>query len=267
MTLNMYASGDTPLLHIRCMGCNRLPDTVKVAPMLRNSYIVHYVVKGRGFYNGSPVEKGQGFLIYPGHVVEYHADPQDPWELLWIVSEDPNMAPLFQSCHADSVSQVFSYDFVPAVSDTMDTLVMLTRTVQRPSVLLELFLRIWNHHDRDPLRTTAQSKAQTYVEFALDYIHTNYQSPVSVEDLAELLGVSQPYLFRIFKAVTGKSPKTYLGDYRLLQAKKLLAETKLTVTEVANSVGYPDALAFSRFFSKNEGTSPRAYRQTLLTDV
>ncbi len=267
MTVNVYTRGDTPLLRIRCMGCNRLPKTVNVAPMLRNSYIVHYVVKGRGFYNGSPVEKGQGFLIYPGHIVDYHADPRDPWELLWVVSEDENMEKLFPSYRADPVTQIFSYDFVPAVSGVMDALALLGQTVQRPSVVLELFLRIWNHHDRDPLRGTAQSKAQTYVEFALDHIHANYHSPVTIKELSELLGVSQPYLFRIFQAVTGKSPKTYLGDYRLQQAKKLLAETHLTIAEVASSVGYTDALAFSRFFSEKEGVSPRAWRQAVPHDA
>lgn len=266
MIVNVYSCGDTPLLHIRFMGCNRLPDTVNIPPMLRNSYIIHYVLKGRGFYNGTPVDAGHGFLIRPGQMAEYCADTQNPWELLWIVSEDENMAELFQAYRADPVTQVFSYDFIPAVSGAMDALAMMGPTVQRPSVLLERFLGLWNLHDRRPYGPS-RSNAQTYVDFALDYIHTNYQSPVSIGNLAELLGVSQPYLFRIFKSVTGKSPKTYLGDYRLLQAKKLLAETQLTVTEVANSVGYPDALAFSRFFSQKEGVSPRAYRQAISNNI
>lgn len=266
MIVNVYSCGDTPLLHIRFMGCNRLPDTVNIPSMLRNSYIIHYVLKGRGFYNGSPVEAGQGFLIHPGQMAEYRADPQNPWELLWVVSEDENMAKLFPAYRADPVTQIFSYDFIPTVSGAMDALAMMGQTVQRPSVLLEVFLGIWNHHDRHPYGPSP-TNAQTYIDFALEYFHTNYQSPVSIKELAELLGVSQPYLFRIFKSVTGKSPKAYLNDYRLLQAKKLLAETRLTITEVASSVGYPDALAFSRFFSQKEGISPRSYRQAVATNV
>lgn len=261
MVLNVYSCGDSPLLHIRFMGCNRLPYVVKIPSMLRSSYIIHYVVKGRGFYNGTPVEAGQGFLIFPGHMEEYHADPQDPWELLWIVSEDKNMENLFQAYHADPVTQVFSYDFIPAVSSAMDALAMMGRTVQRPCVLLELFLSVWNHHDRHTLGNATQPNAQTYIDFALDYIHTNYQSAISIAELSDLLGISQPYLYRIFRSVTGKAPKAYLGEYRLLQAKKLLSQSDLSITEVASSVGYPDVLAFSRFFSKREGLSPRAYRQ------
>ena len=94
----------------------------------------------------------------------------------------------------------------------------------------------------------------------MQYIHLNYQSAITVGELTELLGISQPYLFRIFKSVTGKSPKAYLGDYRLLQAKKLLTETDLSITEVAASVGYSDVLAFSKFFRSRQGISPQHYR-------
>lgn len=259
MIVNVYSSADTPLLRIRYMGFNRLPDTVNIAPMLRTSYIIHYVTKGRGYYNGTPVEAGQGFLIYPGHMAQYYADPNDPWELLWIVSEEEAMEKLFQQYHADPHTQVFSYDYIPAVRHGMDHLSMMGRTLQPPSVLLELFLNLWNHQTHAPVPNRLQ--AGHYVEFALDYIHTNYQSAITIQELTALLGISQPYLFRIFKQATGKSPKAYLGDYRLLQAKKLLSQTPMTITEIANSVGYPDSLAFSRFFTSREGLSPRAYRQ------
>ena len=265
MIVNVYSSADTPLLRIRFMGFNRLPDTVNIAPMLRTSYIIHYVTKGKGYYNGRPVSAGQGFLIYPGHIEQYYADPSDPWELLWIVSEDENMEKLSQAYAADPQTQIFSYDYIPTVCTAMDTLSAMQETLQSPSVLLELFLHIWNHQNRRPMQT--QLPTNHYVEFALDYIHMNYQSSVTIQELTTLLGISQPYLFRIFKQATGKSPKTYLGDYRLFQAKKLLENTSMSVTEIANSVGYPDILAFSRFFTAREGLSPRSYRQKVLKNI
>lgn len=263
MNVNVYSAGKLPLLHIRLMGCNRRPFQVNIGPMLRNSYIIHYVTRGRGFYNGTPVETGQGFLMTPGHIEEYHADPADPWELLWIVSEDETMAQLFPACGADPETGVFSYDFVQAASHTAQTLAMLSRRVVSCSELLELFLGVYKHHCVPALQHDEKSRAQTYVEFALDHIRMNYQSDVRVQELTDLLGVSQPYLFRIFKAATGKSPKQYLGDYRLLQAKKLLLETDLTVTEVGASVGYGDVLTFSRFFSAKEKKSPLQYRREM----
>lgn len=260
MNVNVYSSGQSPFLHIRNMGCNRKPHLVNIGPMLRNSYIIHYVTGGRGCYNGNPVEAGQGFLMTPGHIEEYHADPRDPWELLWVVTEDPNMENLFPAFGADPETGIFSYAYVGAVRHCADALHLLPRRVVSAAELLELFLGFYKHQ-QEAFYGPEQSRMRSYVAFALDYIRMNYQSSVTVQELTQLLGVSQPYLFRIFKAETGKSPKQYLGDYRMLQAQKLLMETELTITEVAASVGYADPLAFSRFFSGRQGCSPQCYRQ------
>jgi len=262
VSINIYSAGETPLLRIRYMGCNRLPNTVNIGPMLRNSYIVHYVVRGRGFYNGVPVGTGMGFLIYPGHVEEYYADREDPWELLWVVSEDENMGKMFLAYDADPVTQVFRYCFCPAVIRVRDAMRMMTERVVSPAALLEMFLSVYKYHERSSLTDSSRPQGEVCAEFAVRYIHDNYQSQITVQELAELLNVSQPYLFRVFRQMTGKSPKQYLNDYRILQAKRLLTETAMTVTEVAGSVGYYDALAFSRFFSLKVGCSPRSYRNS-----
>ncbi len=256
MNINIYAAEPSPLFHIRYMGCNRRPHRVAIGPMLRESYIIHYVTKGRGHYNGNPVKVGQGFLITPGHVETYAEDPADPWELLWIVSEDASMEKLFAAFHANAETGIFSYDYVDAVRRAGETMLLMNERVLRPSALLELFFSIYKYQEQ-----TVVPQEQNYVDFALTHIHKNYQEPVSIGDLTNLLGISQPYLFRIFKAAIGKSPKQYLSDYRLHAAKKLLKETSLTVTQVAASVGYPDPLSFSKFFKKKQGISPEKFRQ------
>lgn len=260
MNVNIYSSGESPLLQIRYMGCNRLPDTVSIGPMLRNSYIIHYVTKGRGYYNGTLVEAGMGFLIYPGHIEHYWSDPESPWELLWVVSEDPNMEKLFQIFLADPETQVFSFDYMEAVCRTRDALCMIHNQVVSRASLLELFLSVFKYHDRTVIQQSGRPKSELYAEFAIRYIHENYQNILTIQSLTELLHISRPYLFRIFKDATGQAPKQYLSDYRLLQAKKFLTETSMTITEVANSVGFGDVLAFSKFFSEKTGGSPKSYR-------
>ncbi len=261
MRVNVYSTGESPILHIRFMGCNRLPDTVNIAPMLRNSYIIHYVTKGRGYYNGAPVETGMGFLIRPGQIASYQADPEDPWELLWIVSEDQHMEKLFSVYLEDPQTHIFPYSYLSPVLHMMDTMSMLSSKVIGSAAMLELFFNLFKYQEQAGLLEHPQTKASSYAKFAVEYIQANYYSPMTIQELLTLLGVSQPYLFRIFKESTGKAPKQYLNDYRLLQAKKLLTSTSLTITEVANSVGYNDVLTFSRFFSTKEGCSPRAYRK------
>ena len=78
--------------------------------------------------------------------------------------------------------------------------------------------------------------------------------------MTELLGVSQAYLCRVFRQERCISPRQYISMLRLTQAKRLLADTDIPVAQVAVSVGYADALAFTRFFTSHEHMSPTAYR-------
>ncbi|MBQ9968855.1 MAG: helix-turn-helix transcriptional regulator [Oscillospiraceae bacterium] len=85
---------------------------------------------------------------------------------------------------------------------------------------------------------------------------------MTVAELTGFLGISQPYLFKLFKARFGLSPKQYLAEQKLHRAKTLLRQSDMTVTHIANSVGFSDVLAFSRFFTNKEGISPQKYRNS-----
>ena len=62
----------------------------------------------------------------------------------------------------------------------------------------------------------------------------------------------------------GFSPQNYIVVVRIKRAKELLAIENLSITDIANSVGYADVLAFSKIFRKNVGVSPSAYRAKLI---
>jgi len=77
--------------------------------------------------------------------------------------------------------------------------------------------------------------------------------------LSRNLGYHRAHLFNAFKARTGLSPKQYLTKIRIDKAKELLAGP-LTIDQIASSVGFNDALYFSRQFKKSTGMSPSEYR-------
>ncbi|MNL58409.1 Arabinose operon regulatory protein [compost metagenome] len=80
--------------------------------------------------------------------------------------------------------------------------------------------------------------------------------------MAATLGYHRAHLSKAFKQKTGLSPKQYLLKMRLDKAKSLLTGT-LTIDQVASSVGFNDALYFSRQFRKFSGMSPSEYRSLL----
>ena len=106
-----------------------------------------------------------------------------------------------------------------------------------------------------------ESDAASLAESVRVYLQENYDKQVDFSALAELLAVSAPYLSKLFHEQTGTSPMRYLTDLRMRQAKKFLADSSLTVREIAVRVGYPDPFHFSRSFKNAVGISPAQFRE------
>ncbi|CDB87667.1 transcriptional regulator AraC family protein [Firmicutes bacterium CAG:170] len=98
------------------------------------------------------------------------------------------------------------------------------------------------------------------VEKAAEFLSNNYADQITIDDAAAFAGVSRSWLYRGFQRRYGKSPLAYLEELRMQYAAQLLRTTALRVNEIACSVGYLDALYFSRAFSRRMGLSPTAYR-------
>lgn len=81
------------------------------------------------------------------------------------------------------------------------------------------------------------------------------------------LGVSPDHLSRICKKVTGQSALDLLHDRLMLEARRLLAYTPMSIAEVALQLGYEDPAYFSKFFTRHIGDTPSAYRAAVASGV
>lgn len=100
------------------------------------------------------------------------------------------------------------------------------------------------------------------VPIMLQYIQTNYNSDISLQDIAEAGNVSKNTALRYFKQKIGISPVNYLIQYRISAACKLLKETSDKITHIAACVGYSNTGYFCRLFKKMTGVSPKEYRDS-----
>ncbi|MCL8538681.1 AraC family transcriptional regulator [Chryseobacterium gallinarum] len=91
-------------------------------------------------------------------------------------------------------------------------------------------------------------------------VRQNYKTLKSPSDYAEMLAISRGYLTEAIREVTGKPAQHWIHQEILIEAKRLLAFTHLTVKEIAYELGYSDHTYFSRLFSKLEDQSPLAFR-------
>ncbi len=259
MIYKIFANGYTPVLHISSISYAFQKKSTYFGPKRKRAYIVHYVLNGKGLFNGIPVSAGQGFLTTPEDTIEYHSDETDPWGYLWFVSRDPKMADIFSTYHVHPGTQIFDYNCVEDARALAKNIVLHNRGVFSSLLLSEYFLRLYNKHS---LQSPPESHAKNYMEYLSSYVENNIHSAIKIDTLTSLLGVSQQYLYRICKEHYGVSPKEYISSRKLFYAKKMLKETKMTATEIGNAIGFDDVLAFSKFFSRHVGISPMKYRKS-----
>lgn len=93
-----------------------------------------------------------------------------------------------------------------------------------------------------------------------EWLQLNFHTPVEVIQVAAQFGISVRSLNRRFKQATNTTPLHYLQEIRIEQAKELLKQSNLVVSEVADQVGYHDVSHFCEIFKKNTAVTPNAYR-------
>jgi len=99
------------------------------------------------------------------------------------------------------------------------------------------------------------------IKKAVYYINTNYDKKFSVDDLAKMCNMSKYYFIKIFKNVMKVTPQNYHTLLVMEYSKLMLTDTKMNISEIANSLGVYDSLYFSRMFKKNTGVTPSEYRK------
>ena len=97
----------------------------------------------------------------------------------------------------------------------------------------------------------------------LSFVEERYTEELALQDIASAFNVSREYVSRRFKQEYGIGFTDYLTGYRIDKAKRLMSNPHLSVTRIAEMVGYRDVKYFSKVFKKQEGLSPKAYRSQL----
>lgn len=92
-------------------------------------------------------------------------------------------------------------------------------------------------------------------------VEENYTSPVSLEELAYLSGRSLSSFKRDFHSIYGEAPAKWIRERRLAKARQMLLSSKMSVADVAYSLGFENPTHFSRVFKQQYGSSPSALRK------
>lgn len=253
-------------LSVYNVGFQKCDPLYQWGPGIRDHYLIHYIISGKGYYKTTQdtheLHAGDAFVVYPNTEVLYYAAADDPWEYAWVgfTGSDAPMilkatdfspkTPYIQNVPmGDSIHRQILHIY-DARGNEFEHAVEMTG---RLYTMLALFMHGSTH-------TNNQNSANSYVQKGIEFISSNYSYSITVEDIADYVGVSRSHLFRSFETVLGQSPKEYLTDYRMKQACYLLEHSDLSITAIANSLGFDNSLYFSKTFHKQKGMSPKDFR-------
>lgn len=128
--------------------------------------------------------------------------------------------------------------------------------------LLYLLLRMTNGEE-----AAGETAGEAAMRPVLLYIRDHLHKTITLEDLAEAAHLEKAYFSRKFKAVSGYSPMEYLRRIRLTKAKELLRYSDMTVTQIAEALGFQSLHHFSKVFHQFVGVSPMAYKSGKLPEA
>jgi len=111
----------------------------------------------------------------------------------------------------------------------------------------------------------AKAPGHPSIERALSHLNVNFRDECDLKRLGMASGLSQQHLIRLFRKETGMTPIRYLWQLREEEGLRLLRETGLTVSEIADACGFQNPYHFSRRISQRYGASPVALRKQYWT--
>lgn len=217
-------------------------------PGVRLYWLIHYVVSGKGIFRirgkEYAVTAGSLFVVPPYEQVMYRADSEEPWEYMWVGFRVGGELPLKLEpvIHCPEAYNIFR-----AMPDSQ----RLSGGTKAYSTGL-----LWQFF---ALLLDAHNPHGDAVDLALNYIHSKYMYPLTVEDIAHTAGLERSYFTTLFTRQIGISPGKYLLNHRMEIAAALLTRDNCSVSTTALSVGYPDVYTFSKTFKRHFGLSPREY--------
>lgn len=268
--LSYTSRGDESLsLRVYNVGREQCKSLHQWGPGIRNFYLIHHIVSGKGIYKvdnkSYDIGIGNTFLIYPGTEITYIADKDEPWEYYWVGFSGNDARIIINQTDFTKENPVICIDmddrFEELLMDIYHTKGNSDSSIIKMSGYLMLALSYLI--EKSTHKKLRHNSSNEYTKKALEYIEYHYTEKLTVQDIADYIGISRSQLYRVFMELYQKSPMDIILEYRIRMACQLLKTSKLSIGSVGYSVGFEDNLYFSRAFKKVMGISPREYIRSI----
>jgi len=113
----------------------------------------------------------------------------------------------------------------------------------------------------DGVALAVDAKENERINTVYNYIRENFKEPISLDEISDQVHMTTPAFCRYFKKNSRKTFTKFVNEYRIVHASKLLAETAMSVTDIAFESGFNNFSHFNKRFREFTGKSPSEYRK------
>lgn len=234
-----------------------------------NEYQLLYITEGEGVFNSAhakdvPLKAGDLFLLFPGEWHTYYPTGKHGWKSYWIGFKGKNVDDRVKAGFLSVDKPIYHVGFSADVIRLYEE--AYKRAQEEAPYLQQILAGIVNHlvglmYALE--RSMELSKDHTRVDMinlARLRIRESLEVDLTIQQIAEDLGVSYSNFRKLFKEFTGISPALYQQDLRLQRAKELLATTTLSIKEIAYRLRFESPDYFSSKFKIKTGKKPSEFR-------
>jgi AraC-like DNA-binding protein len=234
-----------------------------------NEYQLLYLTEGEGIFHSTNVREaiireGDLFLLFPGEWHSYHPNPRTGWKSYWIGFRGRNIddrvragflspqKPIYHVGFSDEIVRLYKEAYDTALIEAAYSQQMMAGIVNH---LIGLMYSLERNIQlgRNQAHVDMISRARLRIREALE-------SDLTIQQVAQDLGVSYSNFRKLFKEHTGMSPAIYQQDLRLQRAKELLTTTDLSIKEIAYRLNFESPDYFSFKFKAQTGRRPTELR-------
>lgn len=227
--------------------------------------VIEYIISGTGtvqeddniFYP----HEGEIYYLRSGHNHFYYSDDKNPWTKVWVNFEG-NLADDI----AKSYNLVKSHFYAPELKQYFMRMYDISRNAEGTRSISDKIILIFTEIMQMLASKYFEQKNNNISQIAKDTKEklddiSDYR--ITLNEAIKSLAYSKCHIIREFKGAYGITPYEYLLNKRFNIAKAMLENTNMSVSSIAEKLGFCDAHYFSRCFSKRFGVSPSIYRKQI----
>ncbi len=230
-----------------------------------NEYQMLYLMEGEGFFQSSHIDKvsikaGDIFLLFPGEWHSYGPLPDSHWKSYWIGFKGRNMddrvkagflspeKPIYHVGYSAVIETLYKRAYEAAIEEA-------AYSQQVMAGIVNYLIGIMYSLERNKEFSKNQQQVDM-INRARLRIRESLEADLTIQQVAEDLGVSYSNFRKLFKEYTGLSPATYQQELRLQRAKELLTTTDYSIKEIAYRLNFESPDYFSSKFKAKMGIKP-----------